>query len=706
MVDASPDGTLYVTFSDDSLKISISPISSNNDSLKVYKHHNTIYTESLRLQPMQVYHKTIPVPQGKTNVEDIRVNVGKNRLVYSSAPERIIDRPMVSPVGQEYHSAERFFRLGEDENAMRNYKSARHYYLACLETEPTHRGALTRMAELYYRQGQYAEGLRCAEKVLETDTYHGGANYIYGVLQRQLGNLIKAEEALSVAARTMEFRSGAYTIMAGVAMQKQDFTRAGHYAQMSLDYNRNNLRAYEILGTSYRKSGNATQASKTYDTLLDIDPLNHYARFEQYLLLPTQDKLSTFNAGIQNELPHETYLELAMEYFHQGLEEESIKILEESPPYPTVSYWLAYLNREAFPEKSNAYLNQAEEISPELVFPFRLETIPVLNWAQKRSPSWKNLYYLGLIHWSKLGIDRAKELFKKCGDSPEFAPFYISRGILFQNDTLDDLYAGHNFKKANELNPKEWRTWHYLVDYSIRIGNFQQAERDAKKAYVLFTDNPVTGMDYAKALVKIGENQKSIQVLQDIYILPQEGAREGHDIYELAYLALALDLMEQGEYKKAIENIDESKNWPENLGAGKPFDPDTRLQDYIAAYIESQLGNQKQADQYYNKIVTYSLNPDHWNSQYILNNYLGIQVMQIMDKQEEVTRLFQNWQLTQDSLSNWNIAVGSSSPAFKWVSAKYQNKDSEAEEYKNRLMAENKFNRYDIFFKSVQNAKI
>ena len=54
-----------------------------------------------------------------------------------------------------------------------------------------------------------------------------------------------------------------------------------------------------------------------------------------------------------------------------------------------------------------------------------------------------------------------------------------------------------------------------------------------------------------------------------------------------------------------------SREWPENLGSGKPYEPDTRLQDYIAAHCEAQLGNRNTAENYHQQIIDFSLK--HWS---------------------------------------------------------------------------------------------
>ncbi len=691
MADASPEGTLNVEVINDSLKISLSPNTSITDTLVVSLDNRIAYTEALQLKPMQVYHKIIALHGGETT--GIKVRVGKNKLEYSSDKDEYrVDRPVHCPGCLDDDSAERLFRLADDAYAMRLYKEALDLYKKCLSKEPTHSRALTRLADIHYRNGQFEEGIFYAGKVLEADTYDGGANFIYGVIQKELGQLTKAEEALSVAVRIMEFRSAAYVELAGIQIQKQDFRKAIEYAQKALDYNRNNLMADELLGTAYRKINNIEKAGNTFDGLLNRDPLNHYARFEKYLLNPSSENLLEFKSLITNELPHETYLELALQYAKQRLTDEAIQVLEQSPSYPTVYYWLSYLNKDSSPLKSSEYLKKAVELSPAFVFPFRLETIPVLEWAKDINNSWKTKYYLGLIYWSKLQTEKAKKLFEQCENTPDYAPFYLARGILFQDDNSKNNFADSSFRYAVELDPSQWRAWHYLAKHLESNNAFSEQWKHAEKAYNLFPDNPVTGLDYATALLNVHQYKKGLEVLENVYVLPQEGAREGHDIFEMVNLALAVQNAEQNKYKNAIKYINNSKTWPENLGAGEPHNPDTRLQDYISAYCTMRMGNQEQADHYYNQIVNYSLNPENMREmREPLNDYIGALVLKKQGKNQEAMKL----------LNKWKDKKESSDKQVQWIFAKYLNEKETIEKIENEVIDRGAQNRFRIFLNAI-----
>jgi len=90
--------------------------------------------------------------------------------------------------------------------------------------------------------------------------------------------------------------------------------RALEFLKRSLDYDAHNIKAQEVLSTAYRLLGQPDKARMTLNEILGIDPLAHLARFEEYLLEPSPQKLEDFKSLIRNELPHETYLEIAMYY--------------------------------------------------------------------------------------------------------------------------------------------------------------------------------------------------------------------------------------------------------------------------------------------------------------------------------------------------------------------------------------------------------
>ena len=703
MVDANIYGTLNVKAIKDSLYVSISPLQQIEDNLVISINSNEVFSEKVNLEPMKTFRRSLVV--GANSDDMLTVNLGNRKLYYSRKSESIILRPVrTSDSIKDFNSGERLFRMGEEQNAMRNYIEAMDLYKKCVEKEPTHSEALARIAELYYRKGQYEEGIPYARAVLEFSAYDGAANYIYGTLQDKLNKTDEALEAFSIASRTMEFRSAAYAQIAAIELKKKNFEQAVNYSRKSLDFNKYNLTAASYLISANRKLNKAEKATEAFNELLQIDPLNHYARFEKYLSASdTATGRTAFQSGIQNEFPHETYLELAIQYANTGMYEEAIKALELAPAYPTVYYWLAYLYRNTSKQKSEEYLNKAVAISPWLVFPFRMETMPVLEWARQQRHSWKTVYYSALIQWNNNNLIKAKELFERCGSEPDYAPFYTSRGILLSDDKTKQDDVLKDFKRAILIDPKEWRTWHALSCFYESNGSFSEQFENAKTAYQRFLSNPVISVDYARAMLNVKRPKECIDVLNKTLILPQEGAREGHEIFEMANIALALNNIEQKKHKKAVEYLEQAKQFPEKLGAGKPYDPDYRLQDYLLAYCAKQLGDEQKSMQCYRNIIDFSSDHERFNSAInSTSNYIGILVLDKYGKEKQATELMEGWKHFQDSLSTWHISDFKMSPQMEWVMAKHYNNSTDTKALESKITGAGKESQFTLLLRALK----
>ena len=184
----------------------------------------------------------------------------------------------------------------------------------------THVRALTRAAAIYYRRAEYAKALEYARRALDFVMYDADANYFYGLISRRLGDFADAKETLGWAARSMKYRSAAYCQLAEIYLMEGNFERAQIYSQRSLDYDAHNVKTLQVLSTVYRRMGKPEQARATLARILEIDPLSHFARFETYLLQPDASTLASFRSMIRNEMPHETYLEIASYYVNLGLD--------------------------------------------------------------------------------------------------------------------------------------------------------------------------------------------------------------------------------------------------------------------------------------------------------------------------------------------------------------------------------------------------
>ena len=383
------------------------------------------------------------------------------------------------------------------------------------------------------------------------------------------------------------------------------------------------------------------------DQLYGLDATSAFVRYEK-IRAGEADK-SDLAKGITNELAFESYLHLALRYYHYGLPEESIEILKTSPKQATVLLWLAYLDEDG----SGDWLESALEMPPDFVFPYREETYVVLDHFMQSHDNWKLKYYTALICWKKDLVEKARNLFQECGDRPDYAPFYLAKAKLFEDNTEIKRTA---LQKASSLDKDNWRVNLALVEQYLEEGKFEPSAELARKTLDDYPERSILGINYAYALLNLGEYKNCLGFLESYELIPFEGAVRGRVIYHEAALRAALDELQGKDYKNAVKYAEKASLWPRNLGAGRPYNPDERLENFIIAHSYDRLGRKSQAKTYYARVIDYRP-ADHQRDNALL--HLQVLALKKEGRQDEVPGLIQA-----------AVQKDPHNPHLKWVEAK------------------------------------
>jgi tetratricopeptide (TPR) repeat protein len=589
MVKATPYGALNVRRDDNDLVLSFCALQPIDEPITVRRAGKQVFTGRVTLRPMEVYEKRVAasVPAGQ-----LRVDIG-DKLSYTDDPnDGLLTRPLTFR-NYDTSSLEGLYQSAERDDRERKYESALRKYETCLERDPSNLRALTRIAGIYCRRADYRKGLEYARKALDYSMYDPAANYIYGILSERLDNLPDAKETLGWAARSMEFRSAAYSELGSIYAIEGNLDRSAEYLRRSLEYDTHNLRALEVLATVQRLSKQPAKARETLARILEIDPLNHLAGFEQHLLDATSASLQSFRSLIRDELPHETYLEIAAYYRNLRREDDALRVLEAAPEQATVRYWQAYLQRDTSPAQSRRALERASAMSPYLVFPFRAESIPVFEWAAAQSNDWKPTYYLGLIYWGMQRTADARKQFEVAGNRPDYAPAYITRAFLEKDS--DAPRAEADYERAHALDPKDWRTAYHLANFYMERGDHPKALAVASDAARQFPGQDAIKVLTARADLNNGRYEDCNAVLAGAAILPFEGQGDAHNLFVECLASQAMKEIKAGHYDQAIAHLNQSREYPERLGTGVPANPDYRVQDYLLMFCYREMRLESQA---------------------------------------------------------------------------------------------------------------
>ncbi|MCL3851462.1 DUF5107 domain-containing protein [Parabacteroides sp. GYB001] len=646
---ASRIGALNVLREDGFLKLYFSPLQKLSTSIKLYEGEKEVNSIPLNCGVLETWKDSIPLNKAVA-AGKLKVVVGEDLLVYSEVPsDNITSRPKQLPADFDWNSVYGLYTQGEQWMNQKVLDKAEKFLQASLEKDPYFVPALTDLASLYYRQGRYDEALARCKTALSINTYDGDVNYLYGLCNMALGNHTDAKDGFSVASYSPGVRSAAYEKLAEMFLLDKNWAKAEHYALRSKEFNRMNLSADHVLMVVYRKTNQPEKAKALIDPLLEDLPLYHAARFENYLLNRMDEK--DFGSLIRNELPFETYMELAEWYEAVGCNEEALTLFSFAENYPIAGYKKAWLLHKSGDEAgSMVALEKANAQFPEAVYPFRPTSLKALEWAKMIRPDWKISYYEGLIYWANQDKAKALALFEGCSEA-NYAPFYLSRASLKEGESrLRDLLKAEQIEMS-------WRTGFTLINYYISNNQWQQAVEIGKKYIKKYPSNYYIGLKYAKALCETGQYQPCISLLSRIQVLPNEGSYAGRAVYREANLYRAMEQLRSKNYKQVMKSVEASKEWPENLGVGKPYDNmiDSRLEDYLEAKAAAGQGDGQKASALLSAVVGYQTSHSYFDS----GNLLSALALRELGKESEASRMVTSWstEFPGNRIAEWCTSI-------------------------------------------------
>ncbi len=631
-VAASEYGALNLRIVDGRLHIDFSPTREFEDSLHITAAGKTIYNKYIHFKPLKTFSDSVALtPAGDssshrtTTAGDLALSaiLGPRHLVYDAAADTL-SRPVNAPADFDWTTAYGHYLKGCEALDQKFYPEAELDFDSALAKDHNYLPALAKQAGLYYRNIRYSEALTLAKRALSINTEDGEANFIYGLINEQLGRDVNtrgalmtdvehahdsnaghhyttdAKDGFDIASLDPAWRSAAEASLARIWLREHNLDHAMASVDKALTAQPQNMEALQLRALIARLQGNTALHTTAIHTILTLDPLNFFARFET-----APDSLSAY---IKSELPQETYLELGIWYANLGQTNDALAVLRQSPPVPEVRCWIAYLTHQPF---------DTTHIDPTRSFPFRSETAAVLEALLAKQPGWFLRYQLALIDKDRNRTQEARQLLNASGDEPSFAPFYATRAAL-SNDSASIL---HDLQKALTLDP-QWRCQKLLAEFYLNHAEYTKAETIAGSFYRSHPQSYIMGMLYAKALLLNHRYAEGDQLLSHLTIIPFEGATAGRELYREAKLMQAVALIKQNQFKRALTFINQARQWPENLGVGEPYpeNEDLRLEDWMSYRCYTALHQTTAASAALQSILRFQSRIDNGNPNFIPAN--------------------------------------------------------------------------------------
>jgi tetratricopeptide (TPR) repeat protein len=479
------------------------------------------------------------------------------------------------------------------------------------QAEQKFRKAIERISAEYTRPG-------CTE-----------AYYHLGLALRAQGRFDEAYDMFYRATWDSAFHSAAYYQLAELSCRKQDYKSALGQIVCSLSTNTLNTRALNVKAMILRKLGRFKEAKQIASDILAVDPLDFFAMNELCLAEPgarSKNRAKKVLVDLTNKMrgEAESYLELAVDYGNCGLWDEAIEVLLRTvkgkmdfvSTYPMIYYYLGYFYRQkGNPSDASKYFSLAKKMPTDYCFPFRLESIEVLNTAVEHNPSdARAYYYLGNLLYD-LQPDEAIKLWEKSRTIDDsFAIVHRNLGWAYYRTENDIPKAVACYEKAVSCNKEDSRLYVEL-DSLYEVGNVQLQKRLAllEKNHNTVVKRNDSFLREIMVLVLVGRYDKAIDFLANNHFHVREGGGEIHDVFVDAHLLRGLSCLKNRQFDKALSDFLKASEYPENLSVGRP-ENDSRAPQvaYYTGTAYEALGDREKASEFYKKAADQKV-PSRWS---------------------------------------------------------------------------------------------
>ncbi len=558
-----------------------------------------LYAEKIYIGPDKAFGKEVSIPEGtkESDLEAILYSSEKDVIISYRPVEKKFNPelpPVVEPPPEaaDVKTIEELYLIGRRIQQFYNPTVDPYpYYEEALKRDPGDSRVNTALGIDYSKRAMFAE----AEEKLRTAVARISKNYTrprnceayyqLALALRAQGKLDEAYDNFYKASWDHAFHSPAYYQLAELSCNKASFALALEQIDNSLSTDVRNTRVMGLKVAILRNLGRLDEAKQFALKSLATDPLDFLAANEMYLIetaMSEKSKADKTLSDLKTKMRDETqaYLELAVDYLNCGLYDNAIDILQRAvaankkplSTYPMVYYYLGYLYQNKT-DKANAarYYAEAAKMPPDFCFPFRSESIQVLDAAIRRNPGdARAYYYLGNLLYDKQP-EKAITAWEKSRDlDGAFATVHRNLGWAYYRSQNDIAKAIKSYEKSIECNSRDARVLAEL-DMLYEIGGRQPERRLAllEKDVETVKQRDDSYLQFISVLVLMGRYDEAIEHLKTNHFNAWEGSGRIRDVYVDAHLLRSRRKFDAGNYNAALEDMLAANETPDNIEIGR-----------------------------------------------------------------------------------------------------------------------------------------
>lgn len=591
-----------------------------------------LFTDTISSSPENPYQKKIPLNDGTTPEElkltAIDLTTGKELVSYQK--KTCVVQPIPQPAQPakkpaDVENNEQLFLTGLH---LEQYRHATYnpvdYYEEALKRDPKDARSNNALGLWYLRRGRFEKAEPFFKKAIETITqrnpnpYDGEPYYNLGWALKMQDKNDEAYDAFYKSIWNDAWQHAGYLNLARIATLKKNYEEALDFIEKSLVKNYHSHTARHTKVSILRKLNRYETAYAFIDESLTLDPFNFGCLYEKYILLTNEKNgaqtahevllhLKSISRNYANN-----YIEYAFDYAHAGLYEEAMQLLSIYTTYTgqhtLIQYYLGWFAAQGENQQlATAYFKNGSLLSPDFVFPNKIEDVPALQKAIELNPTdAKAFYYLGNFWFDKRQYKDAIECWEhavRIDDS--FPTVHRNLSLAYYNKLNDADKALQALEKAFSLDTTDARVLMELDQLYKRLNHGHTERLHFLNAHLpLVERRDDLYLERITLYNQLGDYAQAEKLLRTHKFHPWEGG-EGKVIqqYVICHLQLAKQAMVTGNYEEALQLLNKAENYPSNLGEGKLVSTQENDIHYWKGVAYEKLENKEMARHYYELAV-------------------------------------------------------------------------------------------------------